>query len=382
MDNIQFRVRTITCFISLQASDFSDQEVISHRISEAAAFLLGAQKTFQDAGYEVQTIRIATNPFGDWLLQESEEKLQMLDHALTENNIELCALGPALSIDEVPMCFAIIKASSKFSCSADLPQNDVDRAQVCARTIQRISTLQDGLGNFRFCVASSAKPYIPFFPVAKSEQGALPKFAIGLENGALASRLLAECGTIRRVPTVFKTGMAQAIDPVQSIGESIMKTTGVGFVGIDTSLNPSLDKGGSVAQAFENLDEVDIFGGPGTLAAAAAITQCLQSLPSSCGYSGLMLPLCEDQRLAELGLPISQMLSISQVCGVGVDTVPIPGDCSEKQLVSLLLDVAGLANRWGKSLSCRVFPVPGKKAGEWTTFDSPYMVNARILPLS
>ena len=137
-----------------------------------------------------------------------------------------------------------------------------------------------------------------------------------------------------------------------------------------------------MAQAFENLDEVDIFGGPGTLAAAAAITQCLQSLPSSCGYSGLMLPLCEDQRLAELGLPISQMLSISQVCGVGVDTVPLPGDCSEKQLVSLLLDVAGLANRWGKSLSCRVFPVPGKKAGEWTTFDSPYMVNARILPLS
>ena len=131
---------------------------------------------------------------------------------------------------------------------------------------------------------------------------------------------------------------------------------------------------------------------PGTLAAAATITQTLQSLPGiqNCGYSGLMLPLCEDRRLAELisssssisALRISNLLSISQVCGVGVDTVPIPGDCSEKELASLLLDVAGMAHRWKKSLSCRVFPVAGKLAGEWTTFDSPYMVNARILPLS
>ena len=70
------------------------------------------------------------------------------------------------------------------------------------------------------------------------------------------------------------------------------------------------------------------------------------------------------------------------MCGVGVDTVPVPGDCSETELAGLLLDVAGLAHRWDKSLSCRVFPVPGKQAGDWTDFDSPYMVNAKILPIS
>jgi len=161
-----------------------------------------------------------------------------------------------------------------------------------------------------------------------------------------------------------------------------METEGFEFVGIDTSLNPSLDEGGSVAKAIETLDEVESFGGPGTLSAVATITQSLQSLPNICGYSGLMLPLCEDQRLVELALPISQLLSISQVCGVGVDTVPVPGDCSETELACLLLDVAGLAHRWEKSLSCRVFPVPGKQAGDWTDFDSPYMVNAKILPIS
>lgn len=175
--------------------------------------------------------------------------------------------------------------------------------------------------------------------------------------------------------------MEKALNPLNILCKSLVDT-GFEFVGMDTSLNPSLDDGGSVAQAIETLDEVDTFGGPGTLAAAAAITQSLQSLPNSCGYSGLMLPLCEDKRLAELGLPISMMLSVSQVCGVGVDTVPIPGDFSEKELASLLLDISGLAHRWGKSLSCRVFPVAGKQAGDLTAFDSPYMVNAKVLPLS
>ena len=78
-----------------------------------------------------------------------------------------------------------------------------------------------------------------------------------------------------------------------------------------------MDDGGSVAEAIETLDEVDTFGGPGTIAAAASITQCLQSLPMKCGYSGLMLPYCEDRRLTELSLPISKMLMISQVCGIG-----------------------------------------------------------------
>ena len=72
---------------------------------------------------------------------------------------------------------------------------------------------------------------------------------------------------------------------------------------------------------------------------------------------------------------------MSSVCGVGVDTVPIPGNINADDLTSLILDVAALAGRWNKPLSCRVFPVHGKVAGEMTTFDSPYMCNSRIFDL-
>lgn len=133
------------------------------------------------------------------------------------------------------------------------------------------------------------------------------------------------------------------------------------------------------------------FGGTGSLAAAAAITTALQSIPDiqTTGYCGLMLPVLEDRRLAELGmtanindrLTIQKLLYISSVCGVGVDTVPIPGNVAIERLSSLILDMAALAGRWNKPLSCRVFPVPEGNGGDETTFDSPYMCNSCIFDL-
>ena len=140
------------------------------------------------------------------------------------------------------------------------------------------------------------------------------------------------------------------------------------------------------------LDEVKIFGGPGTVAAASQITTSLQSLPGIklTGYCGFMLPVCEDSRLAQLSsndtkgrqLRISDLLSISSVCGVGLDTVPIAGDCSKEDLSSIILDMAGVAFRWNKSLSARLFPVPNLKTGDMTAFDSPYLVNASVFSLN
>lgn len=188
------------------------------------------------------------------------------------------------------------------------------------------------------------------------------------------------------------------------------------YLGIDTSLNPSLDddRKGSVAGAIEELVEIDTFGSAGTIAAAASITTALQSLPGiiTVGYCGLMLPVCEDHRLAELAslssslsspamncntdggtttttstipttgpLRIADLLSISSVCGVGIDTVPLAGNVSKDRLTALILDVAGLAARWDKSLSCRVLPFAGKLPGDRTDFDSPYMINTNVFHL-
>ena len=425
------RIRTITGFAELLPTDFETSYsagVLEDKISKVVLQLRRVKQALENAGYTVQTLRLATNPFEEWLLSslssdttpqnDLDEKLQRLDRCLETNDLDFCALGPAETINSIQqVCPRIVAASSRFSCSATLHAGDINTAKAAAGCIRTISTLQgaphidNGLGNFRFCVAAAnSKPYIPFFPIAKSassnstaDTGPAIQFAIGLENGTLAQHLLKECGSIQQISTVFRDKMAQALLPIQTICEQCSDTansddssSSMQFVGIDSSLNPSLDEDGSVAAAIECLKEVQCFGGPGTLAAAAAITHALQSLPgiTLTGYCGLMLPLCEDTRLAELTsndddcdggaslLRISDLLNISNVCGVGIDTVPVPGNVDQAELASLLLDVAGIAQRWGKSLSCRVFPVPNKNAGESTAFESPYLVNSRILPLS
>ena len=399
-----FRVRTITIFVNLKPSMFPSEsnnstKELSQLITKSCEILNNVKGELEKRQYEVQTVRIATNPFGEWLLSPTnaldvvETRLAFLSTLLQENDIQFCSLGPAETVEEISLaCATIVRASSSFSCSAKI--DSVESAKRAAQCILELSkTTPGGLGNFRFCAAGSCKPFIPFFPAAKSQgsqqnDGGIVGFAVGLENGALAKSLLQECKTIDNISTVFSSGMASAILPVQSACESASRDNHCPYLGIDTSLNPSLDEGGSVAEAIECLEEVrGGFGGRGTLAAAAAITTALQSLPEIklTGYCGLMLPVCEDTRLAELAsqekLQIPDILSISSVCGVGIDTVPIPGDCSEEMLASLILDVAAVAKRWNKSLSCRVFPVPRLQKGERTTFDSPYMCNCNVLSL-
>jgi uncharacterized protein (UPF0210 family) len=99
-----------------------------------------------------------------------------------------------------------------------------------------------------------------------------------------------------------------------------------------------------------------------------------------------MLPVMEDAVLArrweEGWLGTDQLLAYSAVCGTGLDTVPLPGGTSVEQMTRLICDVATLAVRLRKPLSARLLPVPGKSAGERTSFSSPYIVNTLIKPLA
>jgi uncharacterized protein (UPF0210 family) len=421
-------IRTITAFINFQPTDFGSTvswdnlftNDVSTKVDSVSKVLQAMEFELKEEGYTVQTVRLATNPFGQWLVEDDinkdrskktkKEKLQRLtrlDNLLSQNKIEFCSVGPAMNRQEATLCLDIVSKSHRFSCSVDVPPGNVSQADVAAETIVAIAKigtsgseeapphLKGGLGNFRFCAAASCKPFIPFFPAAKSDDSIgdteVVRFAIGLENGPQAQELLKGCGSIGKISTDFKTKMAEILAPVQGICEKVAKENKATFLGIDSSLNPSLEETGSVGSAIEMLSEVKEFGGPGTLGAAAEITRALQSLEGIklTGYCGLMLPVCEDTRLAKLAssgdgrqLRITDLLSISSVCGVGVDTVPIPGDAPKEDISSLILDVAGIAGRWDKSLSCRVFPVPGSKAGDKTDFDSPYMVNSNVFSLS
>jgi hypothetical protein len=164
------------------------------------------------------------------------------------------------------------------------------------------------------------------------------------------------------------------------LGQVLAREEHLDFGGIDLSPAPMGEE--SIVTAIEAFGYGSL-GAPGTVALAAALTRALKntSLPT-CGYCGLMLPVLEDatlgKRWAEGRVSTHELLLYSTVCGTGLDTIPLPGDSSGTAIARLLLDVAALAWRLNKPLSARLFPVPGKRAGECTAFSSPYLTNTLI----
>ena len=122
-------------------------------------------------------------------------------------------------------------------------------------------------------------------------------------------------------------------------------------LGIDPTPAPALDA--SIGAAIERFTG-HRFGSSGTLTAARLITEAVKSVPAKqVGYSGLMVPVLEDRRLA-------QRWSEGAI-GAG--------------------DVASLAYKWRKPLTARLLPVAGKGPGERTAFDDPSLENAVLQPL-
>jgi uncharacterized protein (UPF0210 family) len=404
----EFKIRAVTAFLSLTTEDFQPN-ALGQKIEQCASFLRTVENLLTSAGYEVQTVRIATNPFGEYLSPASDpeqlhKQLHLLDETLKSNSIEFFAMGPATTPIQMESCPIIVSTSHRLSCSAELGTTEdtamAKKAAECMISISRLtnsSHCKNGLGNFRFCATACCKAFIPFFPGARSlslsEQSVgdrdVISFSIGLENGLLARRLLMESKSVELISSVFCLGMADALGPLSTICQSFAdKSQGqFKFVGIDTSLNPSLDEGGSIASAIEQIDIVDKFGGRGSVAVVAEITRALKSIPGivHVGYSGLMLPVMEDRRLAALvtsgDIDTTRLLALSSVCGVGLDTVPISGDSSLVEILSLILDVRSLAMRYNKSLSCRLFLCPGRKSGEKAGIESPYLCDCNVLPL-
>jgi len=90
------RVRTITAGLELSPSGESQ------RIDSTLDFLTDAKRTFVGAGYEVQTLRLATNPWLAGASSSDRQKLlarvRELDKIVSERGVIL-SIGPVLTED-------------------------------------------------------------------------------------------------------------------------------------------------------------------------------------------------------------------------------------------------------------------------------------------
>jgi len=382
------RVRAITAFVRIDRDHYPAQ------VRDAVSFLHRAQAAYQNAGYEVQTLRITTQPFPQYAPDLSREQQLAFFRGLDEMAQKqgfIASIGPAMITDSDDRGMADLLAEV-LANSKNLSGSIVIAAQgglhgksiaAAARTIQYLAAHSPGGGaNFNFAATAMLPPYGPFFP-GSYFTGDGHQFAIGLESANLVQEAFSPGQDAASARASLAQKMTAALIPIEKIASALALQTGWNYDGMDVSPAPGGEA--SIGAAIEKLTGTP-FGSSGTLTAAALVTSVLRQLPvKHAGYSGLMMPILEDNTLArrwgEGHISIDGLLAYSSVCGTGLDTIPLPGSISTLQLERILSDTASLAYKWNKPLSVRLLLVPGKGAGERTAFHDPHLVNTVLQPL-
>lgn len=360
---------------------------VAQRLKRIGNFIISARQTFEASGYEVQTTRITSQPWSEYLsglgTRKLIESVRILEDCCLQGNIDFFSIGTAYRPEHIRAVAGILESTTIISGSATIAQKkkgiNYDATLSAAQTMLRIAKIEgNGEGNFRFAAIANCPADIPFFPA--SYHRGRTCFMIALESGDLLARAMTATDDFASAKKKLSSVLEKEYTKVEKIAKRVEKQHGLHFRGIDTSPAPSMLRKGSVALAIEGMGQGE-FGAPGTLAICGMITEVLRSLRvRKCGFSGLMLPVMEDFGLARrIGkLNIDALLAYSAVCGTGLDCVPLPGNIGVNRIRQILLDVATLASRLKKPLSARLLPMPGRVTGSMTKIDSPYLINCRI----
>jgi uncharacterized protein (UPF0210 family) len=352
-----------------------------HQIEEAVTLLRQAKAAFERGGYEVQTIRITTQPFTQYVgsrsAAEALDFFKSLDD-LSKRDSFMLNIGPltladssdATKVELLSQILAQTRANTSLVVADEdgLSWSAIRSAAQVVKYVENHSP--NGTNNFDFAAVAMVPPNVPFFP-ASNHDGAGHEFSVGWEAGAFVEDVLAGAN---RDMNEAKELLTRAFDKqsraVDAIATQVEKDSGWKFMGLDPTPAPITDS--SIGAAIETLIGAK-FGSSGTLSAAAVITEAERSISvRRIGYSGLMLPVLEDPVLAERWregtFDLDSLLAYSAVCGTGLDAIPLPGEVSQQQLERIIGDMASLAFKWHKPLTARLIPAPGKKAGDQTDF--------------
>jgi len=382
------KIRAITAFVNLDRNKYQQQ------IADAMKTLKYARTLLESRGYIVQGVRIATQPFSEYTkgltTEQAVEFFRNYENLAAQQQF-IPDIGPAMLNANDPESQAdtlaeILAGTKAINASLVVAADDGIRWRsvgAAARVIKRLEDTEHSQANFRFAAIAMVAPLTPFYPAAYVS-GFGHQFAIALESANTVAAVFKDSQDLNAARQKLTDTLGKTAFDIESLAQRIDRDTGWAYVGIDLSPAPAKDV--SIGAALEDLTQQP-FGSSGTLTAAATVTAAIRDIHvKRTGYNGLMVPILEDERLAqrwsEGNISIDGLLSYSAVCGTGLDTIPLPGDTTEQQLDLIIGDMASLAFKWKKPLSARLLPVANKAAGDTTDFDDPALTNATIQPLT
>ena len=186
------KIRAITAFINL------DRPRYQQDVADALKMLRRAQTTFESRGYQVQTIRIATQPFPEYTKGLTKEQavafFKEYDALAVKENFA-ASIGPAMlhsgdSESQADLLGEILSNTKKLNGSVVVAGEDGVRwnaVGAAARVMKKLEeTTEHSQGNFRFAAIAMVPPLTPFFPAAYNT-GFGHQFAIALESANLVA---------------------------------------------------------------------------------------------------------------------------------------------------------------------------------------------------
>jgi hypothetical protein len=383
------KVRAITGFVRLDRSTYQQQ------IADALVVLRRVESEFKAAGYEVQSLRLTTQPLAELVAGMPENEalafLGQFDQLSVKENFTP-NVSPAMMHDsDDPAAMHLLERALSTLPNIEASSIIADDSGIHYKTIHRTAELvryvsehsPRSQGTFNFTATAMLKPYSPFYP-GSYHTGSGKQFAIGFEGANVVRDVFAkDKGNAEAATADLTAALTVHASVADSVGRKVAAETGWTYMGVDPTPAPLGDV--SIAGAIEAYTGAK-FGSSGTLAAARIITAAVKAVPlKQIGYSGLMVPVMEDkllaQRWAESTYNIDSLLAYSAVCGTGLDKVPLPGDVSLEQMERMYADVASLAAKWNKPLSARLQPIPNKGPGDRTDFQDPFLFNTTLHPL-
>ncbi len=383
------KVRAITAFVRL------DKETYRKQLADALVVLRKAKADFESAGYDVETIRVTTQPLAELVPGMSEDQalafLADLDQFSAKEGF-LPNVGPAMlhEGDDTATMHLLERALStlpNIEASAIIAADDGIHWKTIHRTAELLKYVSEhsphSQGTFNFTATAMLKPFSPFFP-GSYHIGSGGQFAVGFEGANVVRDVFVrDRGNADSALADLTAALTKHASVADKIGNEVAAKTGWSYMGVDPTPAPLGDVSiGAAIEAFTG----GRFGSSGTLTAARIITDAVKAVPvRQVGYSGLMVPVMEDkvlaQRWAESTYNIDSLLAYSSVCGTGLDTIPLPGNIGVDQIERIFADVASLAMKWNKPLSARLQPVANKKPGDQTDFQDPYLFNTAVREL-
>jgi hypothetical protein len=293
------KIRSITCFCNPLIDGFETS------LNHLAEFLKSLKNTIEKEGWEVQTTRLATTPFGYFTNgKDLVRKIQDLEGLAKKHGFTYLSIGPARlhHRDEYQVIPEILSSTENVFLSGSLthPRKgiSVEAIRDCAKIITEAAKISpDGFTNLRFCATSQVRPFTPFFPASYS-YGSDLSFAFAMECADAAVSAFSNANSL----TAGRRTMISTLNDAASILEKLAllhgRQSSIDFKGFDFSLAPFPEEWCSIGGAMESLG-VEQLGFMGSLTTAAILMDTLdQGNWLRAGFNGLMLPVLEDSTLA------------------------------------------------------------------------------------